>query len=74
MPPPIQIFYECDVDSHRIRSIVIVHFDNNNTKQELMNQATCIVLTHQQRSLAREERRIFDDTTRIDNKLSRKGI
>lgn len=45
-----------------------------NKQQELMNQATCIVLTHQQRSLAPGGKRIFDDMMIIDSKLSRKLI
>lgn len=43
-------------------------------QQELMIQPTCIALTHQQHSLAPDERRTFDDTTKIDNQLSRQEI
>lgn len=43
-------------------------------QQALMNQATCIVLIHQQHSLAHEEKRTFDDMTIIDTKLSKKLI
>lgn len=41
-------------------------------QQESMNQLTCIVLTHQQHSLAPDEKRTFDDTTKTTIQLNTK--
>lgn len=51
-----------------------VYLNGQKKQQALMNQATCIVLIHQQHSLAHEEKRTFDDMMIIDTKLSKKLI